>query len=168
MALPDCLLLPVPRQPGAEVRAGRAYRDLSGAFMFLLTLAIALFLAPFLFSQRLQWPLWIASGISITAIVPLRAWGIHRGRLSYFVHGTAVEGRVVAVEPAGEATWRVRYEYDAGAAGNISAETTVYDAPAAPLRPGDPVAVLYRPESPRDSLLPALAGILPDAPGAAR
>ena len=168
MPLPDCLLLPTPRQPTAEIRAGRAYRDLSGAFMALLTIAIVLFVAPFVLWPRQQWPLWIASGIAITAIVPLRSWGIHRGRLSFFVHGTAVEGTVLAVEPAGADTWRVGYEYAAGAAGPMAGTTLVYDAPTAPLRPGESIAVLYRPGSPHESLLPALAGILPDGPGAAR
>jgi len=160
--LPDCLRLPPPRQPTPGVRAGRAYRNFSGIFVALLTVAIVLFLAPFLLPPRWQWPLWIAAGAVITLTAPLRAWGLRRGLLSYFVHGTAVEGTVAAVEPAGAGTWRVLYRYDAGPAGTVEAATLVYDAPEAPLRAGDPVAVLYRPGSPRDSVLPALAGILPD------
>ena len=156
MALPDPLLLPTPRQPTPEVRAGRAYRDFSGIFIALLTVAILLFLAPFLLPTRFHWPLWIAAGAVILLTAPLRAWGLHRGLLSYYVHGTAVEGTVLAVEPEGMRTWLLRVRY-----GDVEREFLVYDAPAAPLRPGDPVPVLHRPLDPRDAVLPTLAGLLP-------
>ena len=156
MALPDPLLLPTPRQPTPEVRSGRAYRDFSGIFIVLLTVAIALFVAPFFLPTRFHWPLWIASGTVILLTAPLRAWGLHRGLLSYYVHGTAVEGSVLAVEPAGEGTWRLRVRY-----GAEEREFLVYDAPAAPLRPGDAVPVLHRADDPRDAVLPTLAGLLP-------
>jgi len=163
--LPEPLRLPTPRQPTPEVRRGRAYRAFSGWFIVLLTLAIGLFLAPFFLSTRWHWPLWIAAGSVILLTAPLRTWGLHRGLLSYYVHGTAVEGSVAAVEPAGAGTWRVRFRYEAGAAGSVEAETLVFDAPSAPLRPGDPVPVLFRPGNPRDAVLPTLAGILDsDAP----
>ncbi len=162
MALPDCLLLPAPRQPSGEVRRGRAYRSFSAVFVVLLTVAIALFLAPFLLPPRWQWPLWIAAGAVILLTAPLRAWGIHRGLLSYFVHGTAAEGTVAAVEPAGAGTWRLRVRYGGEAGGTVERDFLVYDAPAAPLRPGDAVPVLFRPRDPRDAVLPTLAGILPD------
>jgi hypothetical protein len=161
MALPDPLRLPTPRQPTPEVRAGRAYRDFSGLFIVLLTVAIVLFLAPFFLPTRFHWPLWIAAGSVILLTAPLRAWGLHRGLLSYFVHGTAVEGTVAAVEGAGAGTWRLRVRYDGGAGGAVEREFVVYDAPAAPLKPGDPVPVLHRPGDPRDAVLPTLAGLLP-------
>lgn len=157
MALPSPLLLPTPRQPTPEVRAGRAYRDFSGLFIVLLTVAIALFVAPFFSPTRLHWPLWIAASAVILLTAPLRAWGLHRGLLSYFVHGTAVEGTVTAVEAAGAGTWRLRVRYGEG----IEREFLVYDAPEAPLCPGDAVPVLHRPLDPRDAVLPTLAGLLP-------
>jgi len=161
MALPDPLRLPPPRQPTPEVRAGRAYRDFSGLFIVLLTVAIALFVAPFLLPTRFHWPLWIAAGVVILLTAPLRAWGLHRGLLSYFVHGTAVEGTVLAVEASGGGTWRLRVRYDGGAAGPVEREFLVYDAPSAPLKTGDAVPVLHRPADPRDAVLPTLAGLLP-------
>jgi len=167
MPLPDCLLLLPPRQPTAEVRAGRAYRAFSGMFLVLLTVAIALFVASLLLPPRWQWPLWVAAAVVITLTAPLRAWGLRRGLLSYFVHGIAVEGTICAVDAAGERTWRVRYRYEAGPAGTVEAETLVYDAAEAPFSAGDPVAVLFRKESPRDSVLPAWCGVLPDADPAA-
>lgn len=143
------------------MRAGRAYRAFSGVFIVLLTVAIVLFVLPFLLPPRWHWPLWLAAGGVILLTAPLRAWGLHRGLLSYYVHGTAVMGSVAAVEPAGPGTWRVRYRFEAGGAGTVEAEALVFDAPSAPLRPGDPVAVLHRPGDPGDSVLPELAGILP-------
>ena len=157
MPLPDCLRLPPPRQPTPEVRAGRAYRAFAAMFLVLLTVAIALFVASLVLPPRWQWPLWGAAAGVITLTAPLRAWGLRRGLLSYYVHGTAVEGTVTAVEPAGEGTWRVRYRF-----GDHEAEVRVLDAPEAPVRSGDSVAVLHRPSAPQDSILPALAGILPD------
>ena len=132
-------------------------------FIVLLTLAIALFLAPFLLSTRWHWPLWIAAGGVILLTAPLRSWGLHRGLLSYYVHGTAVEGTVTAVEPGGEGTWRVKFRYEAGSAGSVEGEALVFDAPSSPLRHGDSVPVLFRPEDPRDAVLPTLAGILDPA-----
>ena len=158
--LPEPLRLPVPRQPTPEVRRSRAYRAFSGWFIVLLTVAIALFVAPFLLPTRWHWPLWIAAGSVILLTAPLRAWGLHRGLLSYYVHGTAVEGTVSAVEPAGAGTWRVRFRFEAQGAGSVEAEALVYDAPSEPLHPGDAVPVLFRPGNPRDAVLPTLAGIL--------
>lgn len=151
----------MPRQPTPEVRGGKAYRDFSGLFIALLTLAIALFTASLFLHPRYHWPLWVAAGVVITLTAPLRAWGLRRGLLSYYVHGTAVEGTVTAVEPAGAGTWRVRYRFDVPALGPVESETTVYDAPEAPLVVGHAVAVLHRAGDPRDSVLPELAGILP-------
>jgi hypothetical protein len=159
MALPDPLRLPPPRQPTPEVRAGAAYRAFSSLFIVLLTVAILLFLAPFVLPTRWHWPLWIAAGSVILLTAPLRAWGLRRGLLSYFVHGIAVEGTVVAVEPAGPSSWTVRVRYGAGGA-PVERGFRVVDAPAAPLRPGDPVPVLHRPGDPADAVLPTLAGIL--------
>jgi hypothetical protein len=159
-AIPDCLRLPPPRQPTPEVRAGAAYRAFSAIFIVLLTVAIVLFLAPFLLPTRWHWPLWIAAGAVILLTAPLRAWGLRRGLLSYYVHGAAAEGTVSAVEPAGEGAWRLRVRYAAGAAGPVEREFLVFDAPAAPLRPGDAVPVLHRPGDPRDAVLPTLAGLL--------
>ena len=163
MALPDCLRLPAPRQPGGEVRAGRAYRSFAAGFIVLLTVAIALFVAPFLpgVPTRWHWPLWVAAAGTIVLTAPLRSWGLHRGLLSYYVHGTAVEGRVVSVEPVAGTTYRVTYRHP-GTGTEIEARCTVYDSPRPPLAAGDPVAVLFRPSDPSDSILPALSGILPD------
>lgn len=162
MPLPEPLRLPPPRQPTPEVRRGRAYRAFSAIFVVLLTVAIALFVAGLVLETRLHWPLWIASGVVILLTAPLRAWGLRRGLLSYYVHGTAAEGTVAAVEPAGEGTWRLTVRYEAGPGSAVEARTLVYDAPAAPLRPGDPVPVLFRPAAPLDFVLPTLAGILPE------
>ncbi len=162
MALPGPLLLPPPRQPTPEVRAGRAYRVLSGWFMACLTIGIAFFLAPFLpgVPTRLHWPLWALAGAAILAIPPLRTFGIHRGLLSYYVHGHAVEGTVVSVEPAGPETFRIVVRFAAGSATPLERPFTVYDAAEPPLRPGDSVPVLFRPADPGDAVLPTLAGIL--------
>ncbi|MCK6479967.1 MAG: DUF3592 domain-containing protein [Planctomycetaceae bacterium] len=143
------------------MRAGRAYRQFSGIFVVLLTVAIGLFVVSLLAHPRYHWPLWIAAAAVISLTAPLRTWGLRRGLLSYYVHGAAVEGTVTAVEPAGEGTWRVRYRFEAGGAGIVEAETLVYDAPRAPLAVGEAVPVLHRPGNPRDSVLPVLAGILP-------
>jgi hypothetical protein len=153
--LPSSLLLPPPRQPTPEVRNGPAYRSFSAIFIVLLTVAIALFLAPFLLPTRWHWPMWIAAGTVILLTAPLRAWGLRRGLLSYYVHGLAVEGAVAAVEPAGEGSWRLRVRY-----AGVERDFLVYDAPAAPLRPGDAVAVLHRAGDPMDAVLPTLAGLL--------
>ena len=129
----------------------------------LLTAAILLFVAPFLgLHARWHWPLWIAAAAVILLTAPLRAWGLRRGLLSYYVHGTAAEGTVVAVEPAGPSAWDVRVRY-AGPAGPVERPFRVLDAPAAPLRAGDAVPVLHRPGDPADAVLPTLAGILPEA-----
>ena len=164
MALPDPLRLPAPRQPTPEVRAGPAYRAFSGVFIVLLTVAILLFLAPFALPTRWHWPLWIAAGSVILLTAPLRAWGLRRGLLSYFVHGTAAEGTVVAVDPAGAAAWSIRVRYDGGGA-SVEREFRVLDAPEAPLRAGDAVPVLHRPGDPGDAVLPTLAGLLPPPAG---
>lgn len=153
--LPDCLHLPPPRQPTAEVRNSAAYRAFSAIFIVLLTVAIVLFLAPFLLPTRWHWPLWIAAGAVILLTAPLRAWGLRRGLLSYYVHGLAAEGTVAAVEPAGEGAWRLRVRY-----AGVERDFLVVDAPAAPLRAGDPVPVLHRPGDPQDAVLPTLAGLL--------
>jgi hypothetical protein len=142
------------------VRAGRAYREFSGLFIVLLTLAIALFTASLFLHPRYHWPLWIAAAVVITLTAPLRAWGLRRGLLSYFVHGTAAEGIVTSVEAAGPATWRIGFRFEASGAGPIEAGTTLYDAPEAPLEAGQSVAVLHRPGNPKDCILPELAGIL--------
>ena len=161
MALPDPLLLPPPRQPTPEVRAGTAYRAFSATFVVLLTVAILLFLAPFLGpSPRWHAPLWIAAGAVILLTAPLRAWGLRRGLLSYFVHGIAVEGTVAAVDADGEGAWVVRVRYD-GEGLPVERPFRVVDAPAAPLRVGDRVPVLHRPGRPVDAVLPTLAGLLP-------
>ena len=161
MPLPDPLRLPPPRQPTAEVRAGAAYRAFSAAFVVLLTVAILLFLAPFLGpSPRWHAPLWIAAGAVILLTAPLRAWGLRRGLLSYFVHGTAAEGTVTAVDPAGAGAWTVRVRYDGGGR-PVERAFRVVDAPEAPLKPGDAVPVLHRPGDPEDAVLPTLAGLLP-------
>jgi len=160
VALPDCLLLPTPRQPSAEVRRGRAYRAFSWMFMVLLTVAIVLFVGSFLLPTRWFWPMWIAAGCVITLTAPLRTWGLRRGLLSYFVHGVAVEGTVAAVEPAGERAWRLHYRYAAPDGTAHEGEATVYDAPEAPLAAGDAVPVLHRPDDPADAVLPTLAGLL--------
>lgn len=159
MPLPSSLLLPPPRQPTPEVRNGRAYRAFSAIFIVLLTVAIALFLAPFLLPTRWHWPMWIAAGTVILLTAPLRAWGLRRGLLSYYVHGIAAEGTVAAVESAGDGAWRLRVRYEAGV-GPVEREFLVYDAPAAPLRPGDAVPVLHRAGDPRDAVLPTFAGLL--------
>lgn len=156
----------MPRQPTPEVRAGRAYRDFSGLFIVLLTVAIGLFTASLFLHPKYHWPLWIAAAVVITLTAPLRAWGLRRGLLSYFVHGTAVEGTVTAVEPAGQATWRVCYRFESPGAGPVESETMVYDAPAPPLSAGQSVAVLHRAGDPGDSVLPELAGILRTPEGA--
>ncbi len=106
--------------------------------------------------------MWAAAAGVIALTVPIRAWGLHRGLLSYYVHGTAAEGSVAAVEPGGPGTWRIRVRYEGGEAGTVEREFLVYDAPAAPLRAGETVAVLHRPADPRDAVLPTLSGILPD------
>ncbi len=144
------------------MRAGRAYRDFSGLFIVLLTLAIGLFTASLFLHPRYHWPLWIAAAVVITLTAPLRAWGLRRGLLSYFVHGTAVEGTVTAVEPAAPGTWRVHYRFESATNGPMEAKTMVYDAPEAPLAIGQIVVVLHRPGNPGDSVLPQLAGILPE------
>jgi len=160
LALPDPLRLPPPRQPTPEVRAGAAYRAFSSIFIVLLTVAILLFLAPFALPVRWHWPLWIAAGSVILLTAPLRAWGLRRGLLSYFVHGIAVEGSVVGVAPAGPSAWTLRVRYEAGGAA-VEGEFRVVDAPEAPLREGDAVPVLHRPADPRDAVLPTFAGLLP-------
>ena len=161
MPLPEPLRLPPPRQPTAEVRAGTAYRAFSAAFIVLLTVAILLFLAPFAGpSPKWHAPLWIAAGGVILLTAPLRAWGLRRGLLSYYVHGTAVEGTVAAVEPAGDGAWSVRVKYDGGGRA-IERAFRVVDAPETPLKPGDSVPVLHRPDDPEDAVLPTLAGLLP-------
>jgi hypothetical protein len=156
VALPDPLRLPPPRQPTSEVRAGTAYRAFSAVFVMLLTVAILLFLAPFCGLSRWQWHLWAAAAGVILLTAPLRAWGLSRGLLSYYVHGVAVEGTVSAVEPDGPAAWSVRVRY-----GGVERDFRVVDAPEAPLRAGDVVPVLHRAGDPRDAVLPTLAGILP-------
>lgn len=159
MPLPDCLRLPTPRQPTPEVRSGRAYRDFSAVFIVLLTVAIVLFVLPFVLPPRWHWPLWIAAAGVIVLTAPLRARGIHRGLLSHYAHGTAVEGTVAAAEDAGGGTWRLRVRYDAPG-GPVERDFLVYDAPEAPLRPGESVPVLHRPGNPKDAVLPTLAGLL--------
>ena len=119
-----------------------------------------LFVASFLAPRAWFWGMWAAAAGVIALTVPIRAWGIHRGLLSYFVHGTAVEGTVAAVEPAGQDAWTIRVRYEAAGAGPLEREFVVYDSPAPPLRPGDPVPVLHRPADPADAVLPTLAGIL--------
>lgn len=160
MPLPDPLRLPTPRQPTSEVRAGTAYRAFSAVFVVLLTVAILLFLAPFCGLSRWQWHLWAAAAGVILLTAPLRAWGLRKGLLSYYVHGIAAEGTVAAVEAAGPSAWNVRVRYDGGGAA-VERDFRVVDAPQAPLRPGDTVPVLHRPDDPRDAVLPTLAGILP-------
>jgi hypothetical protein len=164
VALPEALRLPTPRQPTPEVRAGRAYRSFGFAFMVLLTVAIVLFVisvAPGV-PPRWHWPLWIASSIVISLTAPLRAWGLRRGVLSYFVHGTAAEGAVVAVEPAGPGAHRVRFRFPGPGGAPVEAEAVLHDCAEAPLRPGDPVAVLHREDDPADAVLAEWCGILPD------
>jgi hypothetical protein len=161
MALPDALRLPVPRQPTPEVRAGPAYRGYAGVFIVCLTVAIALFVAPFFLATRWHWPLWALSGAVILATAPYRSWAIRWGLLSYYIHGTAVEGVVIATEPAGEHIWTLRYRYPAPDGTEVEAETVVFDSPREPLAPGTKVAVLHREDNPKDSILPTLAGLLP-------
>ena len=160
MPLPEPLRLPPPRQPTPEVRAGRAYRAFSAPFVVCLTVAIALFVASFLVPRAWFWTMWASSAGVIALTVPIRAWGLRRGLLSYFVHGVAVEGTVAAVEAAGAATWRVRVRYGGTGDAGVERDFLVYDSPAAPLLPGEAVPVLHRSADPRDAVLPTLAGIL--------
>lgn len=161
MALPDSLRVPVPRQPSVEVRNAPAYRAYAGVFMTCLTVAIAFFVAPFFLASRWHWPLWTCAGVVILATAPYRSWAIRRGLLSYYIHGTAVEGEITAVESVGEHIWTLHYRYPAPDGSPVEAQTLVYDSPRAPLPPGAPVAVLHREDDPKDSVLPTLAGLLP-------
>jgi hypothetical protein len=168
MALPDSLKLKTPRQPSPAVRNSPAFKSFAGIFIVLLTVAIVLFVAPFVpgVPTGWHWPLWIAAALVITATAPLRAWGLQRGLLSYYVHGSAVEGEVTAVERSGDRTHTIRYRYGAGGR-SVDAEAVVYDSPKAPVDVGDTVPVLHREDDPSDSVLPTLAGLLPLHPGAA-
>jgi hypothetical protein len=169
MPLPEPLRLPTPRQPTPEIRAGRAYRSFGFAFVVLLTVAIVLFVisvAPGV-PPRWHWPLWIASSVVISLTAPLRAWGLRKGVLSYYVHGTAAEGRVLSVDPAGDGSWRVRFRFPAPGGAETEADAVLHDSPAAPLRPSDPVAVLHRADDPADAVLAEWCGILPDRPATA-
>ena len=48
MPLPDALQLKTPRQPTPAVRNSSAYKSFAGIFIVLLTVAIVLFIAPFI------------------------------------------------------------------------------------------------------------------------
>lgn len=144
------------------MRAGRAYLAFSAIFVVCLTVAIALFVASFLLPRSWFWTMWAAAAGVIALTVPLRAWGLRRGLLSYYVHGIAAEGGVTAAEPAGEGTWRIRVRYPGDGGAAIEREFLVRDAAIAPLRAGDTVPVLFRPGNPQDAVLPTLAGIFPD------